>query len=141
MIGRLYHFTLHSRDVPPRTPLPSLLVLHTLAAMETLSSLDTVLSSLENDPCNVRLITQQCQLLKELSMSAEYIDTLLRLSSLVMLDETTWLSYFDMTTTIIDLDSFVDTLERFEQAERDYLCESRIRDVAHGSPSHPPSTH
>jgi hypothetical protein len=49
--------------------------------------LDETLSALEQTPDNVALLRNQLRLMKELSMDTEYLDTLLRLSSLVMLDE------------------------------------------------------
>jgi hypothetical protein len=62
--------------------------LYSLLAMDDLfKDLDETLSALEQTPDNVALLRNQLRLMKELSMDTEYLDTLLRLSSLVMLDE------------------------------------------------------
>ena len=62
--------------------------LYSLLAMDDLfRDLDETLSALEQTPDNVALLRNQLRLMKELSMDTEYLDTLLRLSSLVMLDE------------------------------------------------------
>lgn len=54
---------------------------------DLIKELDETLSLLEKSPDNVGLIRKQARVLKELSMDAEYLDTVLRLSTLVMLDE------------------------------------------------------
>ncbi|WWD05336.1 hypothetical protein V865_003409 [Kwoniella europaea PYCC6329] len=90
-----------------------------------LTDLSQVLVEMGDHPDNVPLIRKQIQLMSRLSMTAEILDAYDRLSSLVMLDEATWLSYFDLKIPScqqpLSLDAFVEILEKFDQAEQDYI--------------------
>nr|XP_019000213.1 uncharacterized protein I203_07372 [Kwoniella mangroviensis CBS 8507]OCF63674.1 hypothetical protein I203_07372 [Kwoniella mangroviensis CBS 8507] len=90
-----------------------------------LTDLSQVLVELGDHPDNVPLIRRQIQLMFRLSMTAEILDAYDRLSSLVMLDEATWLSYFDLKIPScqqpLSLDAFVEILEKYDQAEQDYI--------------------
>ncbi|WVQ65310.1 uncharacterized protein L199_003486 [Kwoniella botswanensis] len=90
-----------------------------------LTDLSQVLVELGDHPDNVLLIRRQIRLMFRLSMTAEILDAYDRLSSLVMLDEATWLLYFDLKIPScqrpLSLDAFVEILEKFDQAEQDYI--------------------
>ena len=103
-----------------------------------LQSLASVLEQLETYPNNVALVKQQIDLMSKLQMYPEVLDATMRLASLIILTEgipnpsTTsliidqWLKYLDQliqgASSPLTLDTFVEILERFEQAEQDYLC-------------------
>ncbi|ORY30589.1 hypothetical protein BCR39DRAFT_529041 [Naematelia encephala] len=96
-------------------------------ATETaLVELDEVLASLDQHPENVLLLKRQVLLLQTLGMSTAAIETFQRLTTLVMLNEDEWLKYLDLLISTspqpLPVDSFLDVMEKFEQAERDYLC-------------------
>ena len=107
---------------------------------DDVEALAAVLERLDAQPDNVNLIQQQISLMNKLAMVPEVLDATLRLGSLVMLSEglsgskallpltlDQWLSYIDVLINSsprpLTLDGFVEILERFEQAEQDYLCE------------------
>ncbi|WWD18688.1 hypothetical protein CI109_103142 [Kwoniella shandongensis] len=72
---------------------------------DLLSELTRLLADLEKTPDNVQLLRRQIRLMEQLGMTAEVLDAYGRLSSLVMLSD----------------ESFVEILEKFDQAEKDYL--------------------
>ncbi|WVW84930.1 hypothetical protein I302_106966 [Kwoniella bestiolae CBS 10118] len=94
-------------------------------AEDTLTALSQVLLDLEQHPDNVILIRNQIRLMLVLGMTAEVLDAYDRLSSLIMLDEATWLSYFDLRLSScalpLSLDAFLEISEKFTLAEQDYI--------------------
>nr|XP_018262120.1 uncharacterized protein I303_05135 [Kwoniella dejecticola CBS 10117]OBR84278.1 hypothetical protein I303_05135 [Kwoniella dejecticola CBS 10117] len=90
-----------------------------------LAELNEVLAAQEVKPHHVPLIRRQISLMIRLGMTEEVLNGYSRLSYLVMLDENTWLSYFDLKLASyarpFTLDAFVEVLEKFDQAEQDYL--------------------
>lgn len=109
-----------------------------------IAQLGDVLGDLETKPQNVPLLQRQIRLMQQLGMTAEVLDGIQRLSQLVMLSEgksestsvtgkmlmetsESWMGYFNLLIPSagaeLKLEQFVDILERFEQAEQDYLCE------------------
>lgn len=121
------------------------------AAIESLAD---VLEQLEATPDNVPSIRRQIALMRELGMTDEVQATVLKLASLIMLDEgestcalalmpDLWLSHLDdliaRSPRPLSLDSFLDIAERFEQAEQDYLCKLLCDARAEASSRNPPS--
>ncbi|WVR06547.1 hypothetical protein IAU60_003578 [Kwoniella sp. DSM 27419] len=90
-----------------------------------LNRLANVMAQAEAAPQNVPLIRRQIHLMSTLEMQPEVLDTCERLSALVMLDEATWFTYFDIllasTPKPVTLDAFVTILEAFDRAEQDYM--------------------
>ncbi|WRT68006.1 uncharacterized protein IL334_004981 [Kwoniella shivajii] len=93
---------------------------------QALSNLSEVLAQLEDRPDNILLIRRQILLMHKLGMTSEVIDAYSKMSSLIMLDEVTWLAYLDLCKVTmvqpITLDSLVEMLEKFDHAENDYFC-------------------
>ncbi|EIW67704.1 hypothetical protein TREMEDRAFT_69686 [Tremella mesenterica DSM 1558] len=89
------------------------------------NELGELLVKLDLQPLSVPLLSRQICLLRRLGMIEEALEARLKLSSLIMLDQDTWLSYFDdlfeSSVQPVTLDVFVEMLERFDQAEKDYL--------------------
>jgi hypothetical protein len=119
-----------------------------------LESLADVLEQLEATPDNVPSIRRQIALMRELGMADEVQATVLKLASLIMLDEgestyalaltpDLWLSHLDnlisRSPRPLSLDSFLDIAEQFEQAEQDYLCKLSCIARAEASSRNPPS--
>ncbi|KAK8858792.1 hypothetical protein IAR55_003022 [Kwoniella newhampshirensis] len=91
---------------------------------DLLSQLTQILVDLEKNPDSVQLLRRQIRLMDQLGMTAEVLDAYGRLSSLIMLNDESWLAYINTTidnARQLSLDSFVDVLEKFDQAEKDYL--------------------
>lgn len=136
------------------TPYPNLdpsIMAGSAPETDDVEALAAVLERLDAQPDNVNLIQQQISLMNKLAMVPEVLDATLRLSSLVMLSEglsgpkallpltpDQWLSYIDLLINSsprpLTLDGFVEILERFEQAEQDYLCESEEFAVSSSQP-------
>nr|XP_031864419.1 uncharacterized protein CI109_000333 [Kwoniella shandongensis]KAA5531491.1 hypothetical protein CI109_000333 [Kwoniella shandongensis] len=91
---------------------------------DLLSELTRLLADLEKTPDNVQLLRRQIRLMEQLGMTAEVLDAYGRLSSLVMLSDESWLAYINTSIANaqqLGLESFVEILEKFDQAEKDYL--------------------
>ncbi|ORX37192.1 hypothetical protein BD324DRAFT_681110 [Kockovaella imperatae] len=87
--------------------------------------LTAVLNALELSPDNVPLLLQQYGLLNKLGLAAESANVFEHLSNLIMLDEQTWIKYLDAliaaAPTPLNLESFLDIVEKYSLAETDYL--------------------
>ncbi|KAL0254058.1 hypothetical protein I308_101437 [Cryptococcus tetragattii IND107] len=95
-----------------------------------LTELSNLLAELEEQPENVFFLRRQIVLMRSLGMTAEVIDAYAKLSSLIMLQEEEWLTYLDDFTNNavkpLDVTAFMDIMEKYVQAERDYLSPSII---------------
>jgi hypothetical protein len=148
---------------PPQSPQPppptqeAQFISNSNAQDKLLLKLSALLEQLEANPDSVPLIKQQIQLMNELQMVPEVLDATLRLASLVMLSEgmsasevpiltsDQWLSHMDLLISTspqpLGLEQFVTILERFEQAEQDYLCKFPDADGAEYSSRTTPTSH
>ncbi|KGB79737.2 hypothetical protein CNBG_5575 [Cryptococcus deuterogattii R265] len=95
-----------------------------------LTELSNLLAELEEQPGNVFFLRRQIVLMRSLGMTAEVIDAYAKLSSLIMLQEEEWLTYLDdfinNAVKPLDVTAFMDIMEKYVQAERDYLSPSII---------------
>ncbi|WVO20839.1 uncharacterized protein IAS62_002139 [Cryptococcus decagattii] len=95
-----------------------------------LTELSNLLAELEEQPENVFFLRRQIVLMRSLGMTAEVIDAYAKLSSLIMLQEEEWLTYLDdfinNAVKPLDVTAFMDIMEKYVQAERDYLSPSII---------------
>ncbi|OWZ67231.1 hypothetical protein AYX14_00331 [Cryptococcus neoformans] len=91
----------------------------------TLTELSNLLAELEEQPENVFFLRRQIVLMRSLGMTAEVLDAYAKLSSLIMLQEEEWLTYLDNFVNSVvkplDVTAFMDIVEKYVQAERDYL--------------------
>lgn len=106
------------------------------------SQLESTVDQLETSPNNVQLIQTQITLMNSLGMTLQAMETTLRLSALIMLHESMcnkprkrpadgpeqWLDYFDLLipSQALSVEHLADVLERFDQAEQDYICGSPV---------------
>ena len=111
-----------------------------------LTALSECLAQLEETPDNLPILRRSIGHMKTLGLDAEYLDTMQRLSKLIMLDECrfcpvtyrgpprgvaadvtgSWAEYFDKLidhSQPLTLESLVDILEAMDKAEEDYACQ------------------
>ncbi|EAL22747.1 hypothetical protein CNBB1950 [Cryptococcus deneoformans B-3501A] len=95
-----------------------------------LAELSNLLAELEEQPENIFFLRRQIVLMRSLGMTAEVLDVYAKLSSLIMLQEEEWLTYLDdfvnNAVKPLDVTAFMDIMEKYVQAERDYLSLSII---------------
>jgi hypothetical protein len=101
--------------------------------------LSNIITALESTPDNVGLLRREMAIMRELEMTPEALDTTLRLSALVMVEECMsgeersslisdlWALFFDeLLDAPLLLDGFVQAIEHFDSAEKDYFCKWTI---------------
>lgn len=105
-----------------------------------IADLGELLERLETNPDNIPFLRRQVDLMRKLQMTDEVLQTVKKISSLVVLSEGTsrsgarelmpdeWFSHLDeliqSQAQPLTMEGFLDVFERFMEAENDYFCKS-----------------
>lgn len=91
------------------------------------TELGNVIEQVASEPNNVDLLRRQVDLMLQLGMNDEAMETATTVCKMVFLGEALWLRILDAKVSSIaepvTLDAFADILEVFQTAEQEYLCE------------------
>lgn len=100
---------------------------------DTIEQLSQILVELEEAPDNVPHRLKAIDLMANLDLASEQLDSLEKLSDLIMLNEgkpskeklivAQWNTYFDLQDEVTTLDGLADMLEKYDRAEQDYQGE------------------
>lgn len=99
---------------------------------DPIAELSQILAQLDDSPRNVPYLRKAIDLMATLGLTSEQVDSMDKLSELVMLSESKsqhdmadvdqWQTYFDISlANPLTLDVLADVLERFDHAEQDYF--------------------
>jgi hypothetical protein len=101
--------------------------------------LSGIITALESTPDNVGLLRREITIMRELEMMPEAMDTTLRLSALVMVEECKLMMRLSLILDLwfllleelleapLTLEGFIAIVEHFDTAEKDYFCKSVVR--------------
>lgn len=91
------------------------------------TQLGAVLEQVASEPNNLLLLRRQCDLMLQVGMVDEAVDTASTFSQISFLGEVLWRRILDAKIASlaqpVGLDAFVNVLELFQSAQEEYLCE------------------
>lgn len=105
------------------------------------TELGNVIEQVASEPNNVLLLRRQVDLMLQLGMIDEAVETASTVCKMVFLGEALWIRVLDAKvssiTEPVTLDTFADVVELFQTAEQEYLCELDAQAVADPSRHYP----